>query len=250
MPASALGAVCALACLAVSGPPRWVAAALLVSYLPGRAVRVALRWEPRGVVLAGASDVVLSLCCVVLAGLALDGTEAGIRFSTMLPAISAVAIIAPLTALLGQSRSRERRPPSHIQSLLKTVAVPTAVFVFFAGVSLAVAARSAMSADTSIKTTDLSILTSHPGVASVSVTNFEHTAKVYRLFISTPGEPTVVVRAFLRSGGTYVLSVPTRRVRANARLTATLYLGSTSSPYRQVWLVPTRPRGQPTGAGR
>jgi uncharacterized membrane protein len=183
----------------------------------------------------------LSLCCVVLAGLALDGTKAGIQFSTMLPALSAIAVIAPLTALLGRSRSMERQPLVRAKSLLKTVAVPTAVFVLLASGAVALAFMSARSADNSVKTTDLSIMTGRPGMASVTVTNLEHTEETYRLVVSTPGGATVV-RTQLRSGGTYVLSVPTHRVRAAERLTASLYLGSSSSLFRQVWLVPAPPR--------
>lgn len=232
-----LGAACGLACVASTGPVRWLAGTLLVAYLPGRATRLALRWRPSGFVLAGALDIALSLCFVVLAGVAISGTSRGIRLSTMLMVLVPTTTLLPLTALRRRSprdRPKDRRTPA---VSLKAIAIPTAAFLTLAAVALALATKSADSTDTSVKTTDLSIMPIRPGTAKVTVTNWEHAYERYRLIVTRPGNSPLLLHFALPPGGTYAISVSTATLQAPRRLTASLYSGSSHPPQWQVWLT-------------
>jgi hypothetical protein len=234
---SGLAAVCGLVCATTTGPVRWLAAILLIGYLPGRAVRVALRSNPLDRVGTWVVDVALSLCCVAFAGLTLNYFRPGIQSSTMLPVLVAIAIIGPLVSLVRSRRSGGRGRPVDWRSSLKADALPVGVFLLLAAVALAIGISSANSSVNRVKTTNLSIVSNQSGAVVVTITNWERAAESYRLLLSMPGRDAVTYRLHLRSGGTRDLSVPTAGMGAGQRVTASLYFGASSSPYRQVWLT-------------
>ena len=79
---------------------------LLIGYLPGRGVRVALRYDPLDGSANWVIDVALSLCCAVLSGLALNGTNPGVDDSTTLATLVAISVLGPVIALGRSRRSR------------------------------------------------------------------------------------------------------------------------------------------------
>jgi hypothetical protein len=245
-----LSAFCALACVLTSGPLRWVAGALLVAYLPGRSVRCALRWNPQGIAVEGAIDVALSLSLVVLIGMALNGTGPGIQLWTMLPAIMTVAILASLVDLVGRRGRTTGRRPAGTLRLLRVGAIPIAIFTVMGIGAIVISGRSADTAAKRVKTTELSVVSSSPVTARVTVRNAEHLEETYGLVVSAPGEPTVIDHVRVPAGDTDVVSVPTGGIKAGNRLTASLYLASTHWPFRQAWLTVPQATQPSTNAER
>ena len=231
-----LGAGCGLACLAAPGPVRWTAAALLIGYLPGRAIRVALGLRGQDGVTNVVLDVALSLSCVVFAGLLVNYSGPGIQRSTMLLVLVAVAVIGPLVPLIGDRFETEGSRKLDWRSFLRAALIPTAILVVFAGVALVIGVESAESASNRVRTTALSIASSNSGQVSVTVTNWEHSEASYRLVISQPGSSISTVSLSIRSGGREVIVLPTGGLRGE-RLQANLYLSGQTSPFREVWVT-------------
>lgn len=239
---SALGTLCGVLCVVTSGPPRFVAGALLAVYLPGRAIRVASRWQAPGLAVAAAVDVGLSTCLVVLAGLAFGKTARGIELDTMLPVVVAVSVLAPLTALLGGVKPAPASASQSPGRLLRTVTVPAVVFLALALGSVVIAIRSADSAVQRVETTQLSVLPESHSRAVVTVTNYEHAPTRYRLVVAAPKTKRRTILLKLSAGRTYSTTVSTSGIPAGDRLTVLLYLNHRTHLFRWVWLSIPSPR--------
>lgn len=239
--ATGLAVASGLICALTAGPFRWLAGVLLVAYLPGRGVRVALRWTPPDAAVAAAVDVGLSLCCVVLAGMALNATPAGIELSTMLPALAGVAAVTPLTSLIRPSVSSDSRGRAEGRHLPKSHAAAIAVLVVLLVASLIIAVRSANFVALQVRTTDLSIAPRDSSTEAITVTNDEHTPETYRLVVAERSKSYLTDRMVIQSGRTQVVAVSTPGISAG-RLTASLYMGSAASAFRRVWLQIPRTR--------
>jgi uncharacterized membrane protein len=214
-------------------------------YLPGRALRCALRWNPIGHAVAIAVDIALSLSCVVLAGIGLNSLGFGIRFSSMLALLVGASVVLPLTTFFRRQREREASAASDVRRFAGVAALPLTVFLILALVAVGIATRSAESAANRVKTTELSIVESHPDVATVTVSNQEHARETYRLIVSLPSR-VLTYHVQLGQGAAYSLSIPTLSIGDGRRVTASLYMGIASSPSRRVWLTSTAIRAQLT----
>jgi hypothetical protein len=179
----------------------------------------------------------LSLCLVVLLGLAVNGTGPGIELPTMLPLLAAVAVLAPASTLLTKSSPKRSRDSLAWRHIMKTVCGPVAVFAALAAASVAVSVHAAESANNRVTTTELSIVASKPNIATVTVTNYEHAEKQYRLVMSVPTRRSTTFPMRLHAGETRTMSISTAGIAHGKRITASLYLGSRALPYRRVWLT-------------
>lgn len=233
-----LGAGSGAACLFMSGPARWAGAMLLVLYLPGHAVRAALRFQPDDLLTSLATDVAVSVCSLIFAGLLLDITSSGIREWSLVSVLELINVIGVLVASLRTSvAERDARPADSVRPWRLTL--PALIFSAFAVTAVLIAVASSVQSDRRTKTTQLSIQGLPGERAQVEVRNLEHSGERYHLSISTSDRSTFEADMWVAAGAQRRLEVSTAGRVPGGKLTAILYREGFAPPYRQVWLIPS-----------
>lgn len=230
-------AVCGFACITTSEPLRWAAAILLIGYLPGRGVRVALRYDLFDGAANWVIDVALSLCCAVVSGLALNGTNPGVDGSTTLATLVAISVLGPVIAL---GRAREADTPTlriNWRSFAAKILVPVGIFVILATSALVIEVRSANSAASRVRTTTLSMVSGQSGDVVVTVTNWQHSEQSYQLVISAANKPIQTTPLLVGSGRSHVTFVTTSEFRPGEQLSANLSYNDDGARLRRVWFT-------------
>lgn len=226
--------LCALTTLLGPSPARWVSGLLLVSYLPGRAIRKALPETVNRFPVSFAVDVATSLVCTVMVGLAADATTPGIRPGVVAPSLAAITVLVSASVMIFRSQNPARRKPNRDVKKWSLV-IPVGTFTVMATAAVAISVRSNLAATERVSTTELSVLPVKNGHAHVTVTNLEHVPETYRLVISTGLGQGKIRTLDIPAGASEVIDTVTPSMR---RVTASLYDGSATTLLRQAWLQP------------
>lgn len=222
--------------LSILGPEplRIAAGVALVLYLPGHAVRRALRLADDDAIVGLVVDVAGSLSCVVALGFLLDALAPGIQRWTLL---TAVGLLAGLSCVVDMVRAEAALPhtPTASRRAMISLGLPVVVMVLLAGVAITATRSSALQADQRVKTTELSMTLLPNQEAHVVATDLERAQVRYNLIVRAQGT-TLLNRVFvLNSGESWQAQVSTRHLTTGAKVTADLMRRGSTVPYRTVW---------------
>lgn len=177
------------------GPVRLLLVAPLVLFLPGHALRRALRLAGDNATERVTLDVGLSLAAAALTGLVLDLTRPGLQAVTWAPALVGVTLVAVLVDVLRDRRvtvgARPRAAQTAVARLNQLGAARmlmpmVAAAVVVGSVSFSIASAQRAQARTSF--TQLSVA-AQDGRAELAVHNFEGSAVRYALTVTVRGRP-------------------------------------------------------------